>query len=107
MVRKSAVGIVLSVVLACPPTLAGGPWAEGPPTSTHFLHRLGPAGGWNPDGGGLFHWWNPDCFPAPCTPDDYCRKPIPRPYCPPRPVRVGHVHGHPGAHGCPACARAH
>jgi len=43
----------------------------------HFLARLRPAGGCNPDGRGLFHWWNPHCFPRACGPDDYCRKPMP------------------------------
>jgi len=43
----------------------------------HFLARLGPAGGCNPDGRGLFHWWNPNCFSRSCGPDTYCRKPMP------------------------------
>jgi hypothetical protein len=43
----------------------------------HFLGRLRPVGGCNPDGRGLFHWWNPHCFPRSCGPDDYCRKPMP------------------------------
>jgi hypothetical protein len=101
MVRKSGIGIVLIVILTSPLVLAGDPRAQGPHGSTHFLRRLGPVGGWNPDGGGLFHWWNPDCFASPCTPDDYCRKPLPRLHCPTRPVGVGHAHGHPATHGGP------
>jgi hypothetical protein len=42
------------------------------------LTRLGPAGGWDPYGGGLLHWWNPHWFPHSGAPDDYCRKPLPR-----------------------------
>ena len=81
MVRKSEIGIALIVTLANPSVFAEAPRTQGPHGSTHFLHRLGPVGGWNPDGGGLFHWWNPDCFVNPCTPDDYCRKPLPRLHC--------------------------
>jgi hypothetical protein len=43
----------------------------------HFLGRIRPVGGCNPDGRGLFHWWNPHCYPRWCGPDDYCRKPMP------------------------------
>jgi hypothetical protein len=43
----------------------------------HFLARLRPVGGCNPDGRGLFHWWNPHCFSRSCGPDTYCRKPMP------------------------------
>ena len=42
-----------------------------------FLQRVHPAGGWNPYGGGLLHWWNPNCFACQAGPDNYCRKPIP------------------------------
>jgi hypothetical protein len=58
---------------------AGGLRAEplGGDPQPCFLKRLGPAGGWNPDGGGLLHWWNPHCFPRSGAPDDYCRKPLP------------------------------
>ena len=44
---------------------------------THFFGRLAPKGGCNPDGRGMFHWWNPLAFPNWCGPDDYCRKPMP------------------------------
>ena len=107
MVRKSDIGIVLIVILASHPAFAGGPRTEGTHTSTHFLHRLGPVGGWNPDGGGLFHWWNRDCFVYSCTPDDYCRKPLPRLHCPPRPVGPDHAHGHPLSHGRPTFDGVH
>jgi hypothetical protein len=43
----------------------------------NFFARLKPRGGWNPDGRGIFHWWNPHCYPRSCAPDDYCRKPMP------------------------------
>jgi hypothetical protein len=42
-----------------------------------WLSRWHPVGGWNPDGGGLVHWWNPHCFPCADGPDDYCRKKLP------------------------------
>jgi hypothetical protein len=48
------------------------------PPQQVFLQRLHPVGGWQPYGGGLLHWWDPDCFPRCGTPDDYCRKPLPR-----------------------------
>jgi hypothetical protein len=53
-----------------------------PPPS---LQRFRPAGGWNPYGGGLLHWWNPHCFPCQTAPDDYCRKPLPEMCWPPYP----------------------
>jgi hypothetical protein len=68
--------IVLSLI-SCGPSKGGegdGPEASQP----HPFARMHPVGGWNPYGGGLFHWWNPDCFPCQPGPDDYCRKPLPR-----------------------------
>jgi hypothetical protein len=63
----------------------GDPDAHRP----HFLARLRPVGGCNPDGRGLFHWWNPHCFPRSCGPDDYCRKPMPNVCRPFSPTPVG------------------
>jgi hypothetical protein len=51
----------------------------------NFLQRMSPAGGWHPDEGGLWHWWNPCCFPRCGGPDDYCRKPPPKVCWPPYP----------------------
>jgi hypothetical protein len=51
-----------------------------------FWHRFAPAGGWNPYGGGVLHWWDPHCFPRCGGPDDYCRKPLPRVCWPARPT---------------------
>jgi hypothetical protein len=51
----------------------------------HWFHNFRPAGGWHPDDGGVFHWWNPNCFPRSCALDDYCRKPIPKVCWPPYP----------------------
>jgi hypothetical protein len=51
---------------------------DAEPTHHGVLERFHPAGGWHPYGGGLFHWWNPHCFPCQVAPDDYCRKPLPR-----------------------------
>jgi hypothetical protein len=56
---------------------------------SHFFGRLRPVGGCNPDGRGLFHWWNPHCFPRSCGPDDYCRKPMPNVCRPVSPTTVG------------------
>src|SRR5262249_59982140 len=63
--------------------MAGGPGLAGErdccePPQEDFLQRLHPVGGWHPYGGGLWHWWNPCCFPRSGAPDDYCRKPLPR-----------------------------
>jgi hypothetical protein len=67
----------------------GGEPADWQPRQPNFFQRLSPRGGWNPDGGGLFHWWNPHCFPRSCGPDDYCRKPMPRVCRPGAPLYVG------------------
>ncbi len=78
------------VVMTCA-QVRGGDCGDCPPPEAHFLKRLRPVGGWNP-GGGLLHWWNPNCFPRWCGPDDYCRKPFPnvcRPYCWPAPFAGG------------------
>ncbi len=70
--------------------IAGGlaPAAEPPtgePDRPCFVQRLQPAGGWDPYGGGLLHWWNPHCFPCCSGPDDYCRKTLPCVCWPPYP----------------------
>jgi len=57
-----------------------------PEQGRSWLHRLGPAGGWHPYGGGLLHWWPSPCFPCGGAPDDYCRKPLPRVCWPPYPA---------------------
>jgi hypothetical protein len=61
----------------------GGEPAYDESPQPHGLRRLRPAGGWNPYGGGVLHWWNPHCFPCQGAPDDYCRKPLPRVCWPP------------------------
>lgn len=43
-----------------------------------LIKRLCPINGCNPYGGGLVHWWPRHCFPRYCTPNDYCRKPLPK-----------------------------
>jgi hypothetical protein len=58
----------------------GGEWAPG-----SLLQRWHPAGGWEPYGGGLLHWWDPHCFPRCGGPDDYCRKKLPCVCWPPYP----------------------
>jgi hypothetical protein len=84
MRRQVWLGALLSALVA-------SRWGRGgeppccPPPQPGFLQRLHPAGGWHPDGGGLLHWWNPQCFPCCGAPDDYCRKPLPRVCWPPYP----------------------
>ena len=104
MLPKSGIGVALSLILANTLALADGPGSRSVQSST--LSRLGPVGGWNPDGRGIFHWWDGDCFSSPRTPDDYCRKPLPRLHCLPRPVVVDQAHTHSWSHACPTCNRA-
>lgn len=89
--RNVLTGIACTVfALTISQTLRGGEPAQ-PEAQPHRLRcRFAPVGGWNPYGGGLFHWWNPNCFALPCGPDDYDRKPIPRLRCTPAPP--DHVH---------------
>jgi hypothetical protein len=92
----SAVVLVLAL-FSCSRASAGE--GEGlDPGRPHFLQSVHPAGGWHPDSGGLFHWWNPHCFPRCGAPDDYCRKPPPAlcwPHYPSFYVWVPADHGHP------------
>lgn len=55
------------------------------PAGCGQIHRVGPAGGLNPYGGGLLRWWPRNCFPRCGACDDYCRKPLPCPCWPPYP----------------------
>jgi len=73
------------MLLACDQAI-GGEHGRAEPARPHLLQRFRPAGGWHPDAGGLWHWWNPRCHPRGGGPDDYCRKPPPnlcRPSYPP------------------------
>jgi hypothetical protein len=85
MSRQVAIGaLALGLMARCQAIEGDRHWCL--PPQPHFLARLHPVGGWDPDGGGLFHWWNPHCFPCCGGPDDYCRKPPPpvcRPLYPP------------------------
>ncbi len=74
MLRTWAFAVVLG---ACGQSLAGEHGHPGPGRA-HILRRIQPVGGWHPDGGGLWHWWDPHCFPRCGGPDDYCRKPAPK-----------------------------
>jgi hypothetical protein len=77
--RSVVAGIMCSTfTLAISQLSCGGEPAQFEPQPQQFRCRFTPIGGWNPYGGGLFHWWNPNCFPRPCGPDDYIRKPLPR-----------------------------
>jgi hypothetical protein len=85
----------LAIALALTGTSAanGGEPDVPNPHPSHFLQRIRPDGGWNP-GGGLFHWWNPHCFPQACAPNDYCRKPAPNVCWPPYPPYYRWADGH-------------
>ncbi len=63
----------------------GGEHVVCEPPGEPCLQRFHPAGGWQPYGGGLLHWWPKHCFPCQVGPDDYCRKPLPRVCWPPYP----------------------
>jgi hypothetical protein len=90
LIRRVMSGIFLGLALMSSPAEAGDTSNETPPAKPHLLRRIAPVGGWDPDGLGMFHWWKPNCFGLNRNPDDYCRKPIPRPFCPPRPPAGGH-----------------
>jgi hypothetical protein len=77
MRRHVCIGAFLITLIAGGRGLAGERECCEPPQQG-FLQRLCPVGGWQPYGGGLLRWWNPDCFPRCGAPDDYCRKPLPR-----------------------------
>jgi len=82
--RAWALALVLALG-ACNQAI-GGDHGRTEAARPHLFQRFRPAGGWHPDGGGLWHWWNPYCFPRCGGPDDYCRKPPPnlcRPTYPP------------------------
>jgi hypothetical protein len=94
MTRQARIGAVLLAQIAAGWTFGGEPPCTEPLPATPVvacfadhattsgaaccLRQLGPVGGWNPYGGGLLRWWNPNCFPRCCAPDDYCRKSLPR-----------------------------
>ena len=76
MIGKAGLMIIPLAALVCSPAL-GGEHGHGEPVKPSLIRRMEPVGGWHPDEGGLFRWWNPRCFRTPCGPDDYCRKPLP------------------------------
>jgi hypothetical protein len=90
-------GKIWAIVLAATACASarGGEPTDGQPHGPGFFQRLRPRGGWNPDGGGLFHWWNPHCFPRTCGPDDYCRKPMPAVCRPSLPYHIAQIPDHP------------
>lgn len=84
MRRDLRIATLAVLLIAGGRKLRAEPPRGGPPQDC-FLERLGPAGGWNPYGGGLLHWWPQHCFPRCGAPDDYCRKPLPCVCWPPYP----------------------
>jgi hypothetical protein len=88
----------------------GGEHGRPDPDRRTLLQRFHPAGGWHPDGGGLWHWWNPACFPRCGGPDDYCRKPPPKVCWPPYPpyyISAPPQSAHPGSDDLPGRKRLH
>jgi hypothetical protein len=77
MKRYSWLTALFLTLFAAGQGISGEPRCCEPPAEP-FLQRVQPVGGWHPYGGGLLHWWNPDCSPHGGAPDDYCRKPLPR-----------------------------
>jgi hypothetical protein len=105
MRSHATIGALVLGLFAGGQALGGDRWCCEP-TEPHFLKRLHPVGGWNPDGGGLLHWWNPRCFPRCGAPDDYCRKPPPQVCWPPYPpwyTGGAPEIGHPCGYGPGAC----
>jgi hypothetical protein len=107
MRRQAWVGAALLALLAAGWACGGEPPCSEPhPVCSPW--RLGPAGAWFPDGGGLLHWWAPHCFPRCGAPDNYCRKNLPCVCWPPHPPyyiegpsEICHSQGSPSAHsGC-------
>src|SRR5262249_184954 len=86
LMKKSLVAFGFLLLFATSRTCAGEP-VRGGWSRPRITHAFAPVGGWNP-GGGMFHWWNPCCFPQYCSPNDYCRKPFPN-ICR---YNNGHVH---------------
>lgn len=84
MRRLVWIGILLLTAAAVGRAEGGDsqPCQQGP---VGWLKSWHPVGGWDPDGGGLLHWWNPHCFPCAGGPDDYCRKTQPCVCWPPYP----------------------
>jgi hypothetical protein len=72
------IAVVVCLWLAGVTAQAGDHPGDRHDSEPTLLSRIAPVGGCDPDGRGLFHWWDPHCFPRPCGPDDYCRKPFPR-----------------------------
>jgi hypothetical protein len=107
MRRTSKHELALVVVLLGAPAVAADPGCEGPCGFRSFFHRLAPVGGCDPDGRGMFHWWDRECFVYPCAPNDYCRKPLPRLHCPPRPIQFEQAPHHHRTHDCATCAGHH
>jgi len=84
-IGKPLLWALATSLVICASAMAGEQWYRDPGHG-HVLQRFHPVGGWHPDSGGLWHWWNADCFPGCGGPDDYCRKPPPcvcRPFYPP------------------------
>jgi hypothetical protein len=84
MQRQVTIWALGLALMSCTQALGGEEDCHAP-RGPHFLRRLSPSGGWHPYGGGLLHWWNPQCFPRCGGRDDYCCKPLPKVCWPPYP----------------------
>jgi hypothetical protein len=103
MKGQTPLGAMLLALIVGGPAAGGEPGCCEPPQQ-RFVHRLAPVGGWDPYGGGLLRWWDAHCFPRGGTPDDYCRKQLPRSCWPPYPC--WYTWGTP-ENGCPVSAKSH
>ena len=78
MRRQVCIGALVVALVASSRGLSAEPRCGEPSQDGCYLKRVAPAGGWDPYGGCLLHWWDSHCFPCGGAPDDYCRKPLPR-----------------------------
>ena len=78
MKRQLPMWTIVLTLISCGQCLGGDGGESDAAPRRHLFQRARPVGGWNPYGGGVFHWWNPHCFPCQSAPDDYCRKPLPK-----------------------------
>jgi hypothetical protein len=75
--KKAGAALTLILAMTVHGRVIGDEYAHCDQGCQHIFQSFHPVGGWHPDSGGVFHWWNPQCFPRCAGPNDYCRKPPP------------------------------